>query len=85
MGLLSDIAPEGKAFEVAFALAERIASRAPLAVQATLASARLARDQGRDAAIAALMDTARPLFATEDSKEGIRSFLERREAKFTGA
>jgi enoyl-CoA hydratase/carnithine racemase len=85
MGLISDLAPEGKAFEVGLALAERVASRAPLAVQATLANSRLATEQGRDAAAAALMDTARPLFATADSREGIQSFLERREAKFTGA
>ncbi len=84
LGLVSDVAPEGKALEVGLALAERVASRAPLAVRATLANARLAREHGRDAALAALMDTARPLFATADAQEGVRSFLERREASFSG-
>jgi enoyl-CoA hydratase/carnithine racemase len=84
MGLVADVVPDGTQLEAAVALAERIASRAPLAVRATLAHARLAREHGRDAAIAAMMDTARPLFATEDAKEGVMSFLERREAKFVG-
>lgn len=84
MGLVCDVVPDGTQREAAHALADRIASRAPLAVRATLASARLARDAGRDAAVAALMDSATPLFATDDAREGVMSFLERREARFTG-
>ena len=84
MGLVSDVVPAGEAVIAAVALAERVASRAPLAVRATLANARLAREQGRDAALGALMDTARPLFATADAQEGVLSFLERREARFVG-
>jgi enoyl-CoA hydratase/carnithine racemase len=84
MGLISEVVDQGAVLDAATALAERIAARAPLAVQATLASARLARERGRDAAIHALMDTARPLFATDDAREGVQSFLERRDARFTG-
>lgn len=84
MGLVSDVVPAGEAVAAAVALAERVASRAPLAVRATLANARLAREHGRDAALGALMDTARPLFATADAQEGVLSFLERREARFVG-
>lgn len=84
MGLVSEVTPEGAAIEAAVKLAERIAARAPLAVRATLGNARVAREQGREAALLTLMETARPLFATEDSQEGVRSFLERREARFVG-
>lgn len=84
MGLVAEVVPHGTQRDAAVALAERIAARAPLAVQATLANARLAAEAGREAALAALMPTARPLFATADAMEGVRSFLERREAKFTG-
>ena len=85
MGLVSDVVANGTHVEAANALAERVASRAPLAVRATLANAREARDHGRDRALSTLMDTARPLFATADAKEGVLSFLERRDAKFTGS
>lgn len=84
MGLVAEVVPDGAQRDRAIALAERIALRAPLAVQATLAHARLALEEGREAALAALMATARPLFQTEDAMEGVRSFLERREASFKG-
>lgn len=84
MGIVSDVVEHGSVVDAATALAERIASRAPLAVRATMANARLAREQGRDAAIRVLMDTARPLFATDDAREGVQSFLERRDARFSG-
>jgi enoyl-CoA hydratase/carnithine racemase len=78
------VVPDGTHLEAALAIAERIAQRAPLAVRATLAHARLARERGRDEAIAQLMGQARPLFASEDAREGVSSFLERREASFKG-
>lgn len=84
MGLVSDVVPDGTAVEAAIALAERVAARAPLAVRATLQNARTAREHGRDRARDALMGAARPLFATDDAREGVASFLERREAVFKG-
>jgi len=84
MGLVAEVVPDGTQLERALAIADRIASRAPLAVQATLAHARLYAESGREAAVAALMGMARPLFATEDAREGVMSFLERREATFKG-
>lgn len=84
MNLVSEVVPAGTELDAAIALAERVASRAPLAVQATLAAARLAAESGREPALDALMAQARPLFATEDAREGLQSFLERREASFQG-
>ena len=84
MGLVAEVVPVGTQVERGAALAERIASRAPLAVQATLAHARRAAEVGREVALAELMGVARPLFATADAMEGVKSFLERREAVFTG-
>jgi enoyl-CoA hydratase len=84
MGLVSEVVPDGTELEAAITLAERVASRAPLAVQATLASARQASGQPSAASVASLHQQARALLATEDAREGLRSFVERREARFTG-
>lgn len=70
--------------ERAFALAETIASQAPLGVQATLASAQQVRLGHVEGAIDALIPQARTLMASEDAKEGLHSFLERRDAVFQG-
>ena len=65
-------------------LAHLIARQAPLGVQATLASARAGlggrSDAGRDAIESLLPGVMR----SQDAAEGLRSFIERREASFTG-
>ena len=40
--------------------------------------------QGEAAAIAAIPEIRKQVFASADFKEGIQSFMERREAKFQG-
>ncbi len=85
MGLVQEVVPADLLLERALELACKVAAQAPLAVQATLRSARLAQEQGDDAARAALLDQARALMRSEDAQEGMRSFLERRAARFSGA
>ena len=65
-------------------MGDMIARRAPLAVQATLRSSRVGVEAGFAAAKASLMPEARALMGTEDAEEGVRSFIERREAVFKG-
>lgn len=84
MGLVAEVVPDEAVTARGMELAIRVASRAPRAVQATLRSARTAVEEGRDRAIAELMPLARSLFASDDAREGLRSFIERREARFTG-
>lgn len=84
IGLVQEVAPDGQQFEVALQLARRVASQAPLAVQASLASARTAVEEGMDAALTAMMPSARALMTSADAAEGMRSFVERRDAVFTG-
>lgn len=69
----------------AFELAHNVASQAPLAVQASLKSANITRLRGEDAALEVLMDDARSLMTTNDAMEGMQSFMERRDAEFTGS
>ena len=84
MGLVQEVVEPGLQLERALALAEAVARQAPLGVQATLASARLAREQGPEAAARDLMARLIRLQSSEDVQEGMRSFLERREGRFQG-
>jgi enoyl-CoA hydratase len=84
MGLVQEVVEPGQQLERALALAEAVARQAPLAVQATLASARLAREHGPEAAAHDLMPRLRKIHESEDVQEGLRSFIERREARFQG-
>ena len=84
IGVVQEVTEPGQQVERAIALGESIAKQAPLAVQASRASAKLAIEQGHAAAYAELMTKARALMGSEDAAEGLRSFMERREADFRG-
>jgi len=85
IGLVQEVVPAGRQVDRAIELAEVIAERSgPLGVKATLASAHRARLEGEGAAFACLESDMAELFDTEDGREGLRSFLERREARFVG-
>jgi enoyl-CoA hydratase len=84
IGLVQEVTDAATLDERVMAIATSIASRAPLGVTATLASSRIAVLEGEDAAKGALLEQARTLMASEDAAEGLRSFIERREARFTG-
>ncbi|MEH6519337.1 MAG: crotonase/enoyl-CoA hydratase family protein [Halioglobus sp.] len=84
IGFVQEIVPLGRQLERAIEIAEVIAKGAPLAVQATKAASRRFVEEGFEAAVAALGPTQKEMLATEDSKEGVQSFVERREAQFKG-
>ncbi len=84
IGLVQEVVPAGAHVGRASELAQLIARQAPLGVQGTLATARTGRSQGPAAArdqIAALLPG---ILRSQDAAEGLRSFTERREARFTG-
>ena len=84
LGLVQEIVPDGTQFDRALELAEKIAAQAPLAVQATLANARLAQREGAASAEKALQPALARLVQTEDSRTGMQSFLTRTPAVFVG-
>jgi enoyl-CoA hydratase/carnithine racemase len=85
IGLVQEVVEPGRQVQRAIELAEVIATRsAPLGVKATLASAHRARLEGEAAAFARLEPDMADLFDTEDGQEGLRSFVERRQARFVG-
>jgi len=84
IGLVQQVVAPGEELRVARTIATTIANQAPLAVQATMLSARLAIEEGFDVARDGVVDEARRLMKTEDAAEGVKSFVERRKAVFTG-
>jgi enoyl-CoA hydratase/carnithine racemase len=85
IGLVQEVVEPGRQLDRAVELAEAIATKsAPLGVKATLASAHRARLEGEAAAFARLEPDMAELFETEDGREGLQSFIERREARFSG-
>ncbi len=84
IGLVQRVVEAEKLFDVALQVANRVASAAPLAVQASLASSRSAMEEGTAVAAGSLMATARKLMSSDDAREGMESFVERRDAKFSG-
>ncbi|MFF5992859.1 crotonase/enoyl-CoA hydratase family protein [Prauserella flavalba] len=85
IGLVQEVVKPGEQLGRAMALAKVIAAQAPLGVQGTLANARVALRSGSEQAAAEHLRATLPaVVASEDAKEGLQSFLERREARFTG-
>jgi enoyl-CoA hydratase len=85
IGLVQEVVEPGRQLDRAIDLAEIVAEKsAPLGVKATLASAHRARLEGEAAALERLDPDMAELFETEDGREGLQSFVERREARFVG-
>jgi enoyl-CoA hydratase/carnithine racemase len=84
IGLVQEVVPTGTHVTRATELAQLIARQAPLGVQATLASARAGLGNGPAAARECLASLLPGIMRSEDAAEGLRSFVERREADFTG-
>ncbi len=84
IGLVQEVVPAGQHVTRARAIAQLIARQAPLGVQGTLANARVAAREGMTAATTHLASLLPAIMASEDAQEGVKSFLERREAKFSG-
>jgi enoyl-CoA hydratase len=85
LGFVQEVTLPGEELDRALAIAIHIAEQAPLAVQASLASSRLAVEHGAEAAIAEYEAVQQRLSKTEDATEGVSAFTERRKARFRGA
>lgn len=84
IGLVTEVVPGAALRERGMAVARSIAAKAPVAVR--LAKQAVQRGQDLDLAHACAYETAAfaLAFATTDQQEGMRAFLEKRAAKFSG-
>ena len=85
MGLVNIVVEPDRLMPVAREWADEIAANAPLAVQATKRMMRLGLEETFEANVHHVYLQLLPLFATDDFKEGVKSFLEKRPAQFKGS
>lgn len=78
------VVPAGTQLAEAIRIAEAIAAQAPQAVVATRLNALKAVERGPLEAMAEFVAVQQRLARTDDAAEGVRSFVEKRPARFTG-
>lgn len=84
LGLVQQLVHPGKQLAAARDIADTIAAAAPLGVRAVLRSSRLAMADGEATAAARIFDDMPSVMGSEDAREGVQSFIERRRAVFKG-
>jgi enoyl-CoA hydratase len=84
IGMVQEVVPAGQQVDRAMELAGIIAKNAPLGIQVTKEAGRRFIEAGEQAAIGAIAEISARVLDSEDAKEGIQSFVERRAAAFTG-
>jgi enoyl-CoA hydratase/carnithine racemase len=84
IGLVGRVVPHDELMAAAHALAGRIAGNPPLALSAMKAGLRRATHGDPREVGSWAIETIYRLFATEDHREGVRSFTEKRAPVFTG-
>ncbi len=83
-GLVNHVYPVGSYLDQAVTLAEQIAARAPLAVQLIKAAVDEAFETSLSAGLAFERGSFYTLFSTQDQKEGMAAFLEKRQPEWQG-
>lgn len=84
MGLASEVVPDHLVEARALELASEIASLSPIAVQQLKEVVLRGMDLPLDAGLSLETKSLHLLFSTEDQKEGMAAFLEKRPARFLG-
>ena len=83
-GLVEKVADPGKAFDAAMALATKVAAQPPRSVALTKSTVNRLAHELDDLASHMNVDQFALASMTEDHKEGVAAFLERRKPKFKG-
>lgn len=85
LGLISRLAEPGAVMDEAMALADQIIACAPMAVWESRAIVRAAATEDDETLITMTNDAFRRIMASEDTKEGLAAFIEKRAPNWTGA
>jgi len=83
-GLVNRVVPVDRYLDEAVSLAEEIASRAPLAVRMAKDAVNAAFETSLTEGLKAEKRNFYPLFSTEDQKEGMKAFIEKRKPNWRG-
>lgn len=82
IGLVEEVVPRGSAKDAALALAAKVAAQSPVAVTKCKQLIQRARSQPQITALPPERDAFVDLFATEDQREGVNAFLQKRKPKW---
>ena len=78
LGLIEEVVPTGESLSTATRLATQVAQQSPTSIAACKRLIHSARDISISAGLAAERDEFVDLFSTEDQREGVNAFLEKR-------
>jgi enoyl-CoA hydratase/carnithine racemase len=84
MGLVSEIVPDVEVEKRAIDMARQIAALSPLAIQQAKEVVLRGMDAALDAGLALETKAIQLLFSSQDQKEGMAAFIEKRKPKFQG-
>jgi len=84
LGLVTRVVPAAETVPAALELAAKVASMPPLAVRAAKAAIRATQDLPLTDGLRYERDRFEALFTTDDQREGMAAFLEKRRATWTG-
>ena len=84
LNFVQRVVPAGEQLNEAIKIAKAIAAQAPLAIVATRQNVLKALEQGPLVAMHEFISVQKTLSNSEDAKEGVQSFIEKRDARFTG-
>jgi enoyl-CoA hydratase len=84
LNFVQKVVARGRQLEEALRIAKAVAEQAPLAVTATRLNALKAAERGPLEAMAEFVSVQQRLSRSEDAAEGVKSFVEKRPARFTG-
>jgi enoyl-CoA hydratase len=84
MGLVNHVFPADQLEPETMKLAEKIAEKAPIALALSKEAVKFASRSNLDEGLRREVDLFAICFSTEDKKEGVAAFLEKRKPEFTG-
>ena len=84
MGLVSELVPDAEVEKRAVDMAKQIAELPPLAVEQAKETVLRGMDASLEAGLALEAKAIQLLFSSEDQKEGMAAFIEKRKPRFTG-